>query len=249
MCTLIALHRAVPGYDLVIGMNRDEDRLRPAEPPQLLPGPPPFVAPRDAKAGGTWLGVNEPGLFAGLSNRRGKQSTSAKSRGLLVLEVLKAPHTRASQITIEREVSRSEYSFFNLVAATREEMRFFSYDGALHMTRGHEGLNVMTNAGGNVEGDEKVTTIRSLAGPSNWDGGEAAVRWLEATLRHHGGAGTAALCVHFPGGGTVSSTILALHNSNSDEHVLLHSGGSPCENPYREYSHLLRALKPGRPGA
>ncbi|TLZ58136.1 MAG: NRDE family protein [Methanobacteriota archaeon] len=72
MCTLIGLHRAVPGYDLVIGMNRDEDRLRPAEPPQLLPGPPPLVAPRDARAGGTWLGVNRPGLFAALSNRRGK---------------------------------------------------------------------------------------------------------------------------------------------------------------------------------
>ena len=248
MCTLIGLYRAVPGYDLVIGMNRDEDRLRPAEPPQLLPGPPPVVAPRDAKAGGTWLGVNEPGLFAGLSNRRGKQSTSAKSRGLLVMELLKAPNVRAAQITIEREISRSEYNFFNLVAATREEMRFFSYDGPLHTTRGHEGLNVMTNAGGNVEGDEKVATIRKLAGPSKWDSGEATVRWLESTLRHHGGSGSAALCVHFQGGGTVSSTILALHNSNPDEHVLLHAGGSPCENPYREYSHLLRALKARRGG-
>ena len=246
MCTLIALHRTVPGYDLVIGMNRDEDRLRPAEPPQLLPGPPPLVAPRDARAGGTWLGVNEPGLFAALSNRRGKQSNTARSRGLLVLEVLKGAHVRAAQITLERETAQHEVNFFNLVAATREEMRFFVYDGALRMARGHEGLNVMTNAGGNVEGDEKVATIRSMAGEAKWSGGEAAVHWLESSLRHHGGTGSTALCGHFPGGGTVSSTILALHNGDPDQHVLLHASGSPCENPYRAYSHLLRSLKPGR---
>ena len=246
MCTLIALHRTVPGYDLVVGMNRDEDRLRPAEPPQLLPGPPPLVAPRDARAGGTWIGVNEPGLFAGLSNRRGKQSTTARSRGLLMLDVLKAPHVRAAQILLEREVAEHEYNFFNLAAATREEMRFFTYEGAVRMTRGREGLNVMTNAGGNVEGDEKVATIRSLAGASRWEGGEKAVSWLEGTLRHHGGAGTAALCVHFPGGGTVSSTILALHNADPGQHVLLHAQGSPCENPYRSYSHLLAQLNPGK---
>jgi len=245
MCTLIGLHRAVPGYDLVIGMNRDEDRLRPAEPPKLLPGPPPLVAPRDAKAGGTWLGVNQPGLFAALSNRRGKMSTTARSRGLFVLEVLKAKHVRAAQITLEQEVAQHEYNFFNLVAATREEVRFFSYDGQLRMTRGREGLNVMTNAGGNVEGDEKVATIRALAGDGRFPEGEKAVHWLEATLRHHGGTGSAALCVHFPGGGTVSSTILALHNADPEQHVLLYANGSPCENPYRAYSHLLRELNPG----
>jgi hypothetical protein len=190
--------------------------------------------------------VNEPGLFAGLSNRRGKQSTTARSRGLLMLDVLKAPHVRAAQITLEREVAQHEYNFFNLLAATREEMRFFSYEGQLRTTRGHEGLNVMTNAGGNVEGDEKFATIRTLAGPSKWEGGEDAIHWLESTLRHHGGAGSTALCVHFPGGGTVSSTILALHNVDPGQHVLLYAQGSPCENPYRDYSHLVRQLNPGK---
>jgi hypothetical protein len=266
MCTLIGLHRAVPGYDLVIGMNRDEDRLRPAEPPQRLPGPPPLVAPKDARAGGTWLGVNQTGLFAALSNRRGGVANAARSRGLLVLDVLKAPHVKAAQIALEREVAAHAYNFFNLVAATREEIRFFSYDGQLRTTRGHEGLNVMTNAGGNVEGDEKVATIRWLAGDAKFPGGQEAITWLERTLRHHGGQpfiavgrlkdehpirevvlpgpGSAALCVHLPGGGTVSSTILALHNGDPDQHVLLYASGSPCENPYRAYSHILRELNP-----
>ncbi|TLZ69647.1 MAG: NRDE family protein [Methanobacteriota archaeon] len=247
MCTLIAWFHTVPGYDLIIGMNRDEDRTRPAEPPRALPGPPPFVAPRDARAGGTWLGVNQLGLIAALSNRRGKASTTAKSRGLLMLEVLKAAHPRAAEIAIEREVSASEYNFFNLFAATRQELRFFAYEGQLRMSRGREGLNVLTNNGGNVDGDEKVATIRALAGSAEFPSGEKAIGWLESTLRHHGGSATVPLCVHFPGGGTVSSTILALHNADPGQHILLYANGSPCENPYRDYSALVRQLNPGAP--
>ena len=246
MCTLIGIWKSVPGYDLVIGMNRDEDQLRPAEPPQLLPGPPPLVAPRDARAGGTWLGVNQAGLFAALSNRRGKASTTARSRGLLMLDILKVPTPRAAEIALEREVGAHDYNFFNLFTATREDARFFSYEDGLRMTRGHEGLNVLTNAGGNVDGDPKRATILSLRGETKFAGGEAAIRWLESTLRHHGGSGSVPLCIHFPGGGTVSSTILALHNVDAGEHVLLYANGNPCENPYRDYSPLLRQLTSGK---
>ncbi len=247
MCTLIGLYRIVPGYDLVVGMNRDEERARPGEPPQALPGPPPLVAPRDARAGGTWIGVSRAGLIAALSNRRGRASTTARSRGLLMMDVLTLPNVRSVQIAIDREVGAREYNFFNLFAATREEVRFFSYEGQVHMTRGLEGLNVLTNAGGNVDGDEKVATIRSLAGDVRFPGGEKAIGWLESTLRHHGGSGSVPLCVHFPGGDTVSSTILALHNADPGQHVLLYASGSPCENPYRDYSALVRALNPGAP--
>lgn len=247
MCTLIALYRAVPGYDLVVGMNRDEDRLRPSEPPQSLPGPPPLVAPRDAKAGGTWIGVNQEGLFAALSNRRGTASPNARSRGLLMLEVLKEANVRRVEVTIEKEVAAHAYNLFNIVAATREEMRFVSYDGQVHMARGHEGLNVLTNAGGNVEGDEKLATVRGLLGATKFPDSAAASRWLQTSLRHHGGAGTVPLCVHVQGGGTVSSTILALHNADPGQHVLLYSNGSPCESPYRDFSRLLQGMNPGKP--
>ncbi len=247
MCTLIALYRAVPGYDLVVGMNRDEDRLRPSEPPQALPGPPALVAPRDAKAGGTWIGVNEEGLLAALSDRRGKQSATARSRGLLMLEVLKEASVRRVEIVVEKEVAKDEYNFFNVLAATREEMRFVGYDGQVRTVRGHDGLNVLTNAGGNVEGDEKVATVRGLLGATRFPDGGAAIRWLQGSLRHHGGAGTASLCTHADGGGTVSSTILALHNADPGQHVLLYANGSPCQTPYRDFSAILQRLNPGKP--
>src|SRR3989449_9506142 len=81
MCTLIAFWRSVPGYGIVIGMNRDESSMRPADPPAVLDGTPMTVAPRDRQAGGTWLGGSGAGLVVAPSNRRGRTSPSARSRG------------------------------------------------------------------------------------------------------------------------------------------------------------------------
>lgn len=243
MCTLIAMYRLVPGYDLVIGMNRDEDRMRPSIPPQRLDSTPAIIAPRDARAGGTWLGVNESGFVAALSNRRGKMSTTAKSRGLLMLEILRQPNPRAAAIVIDHEVSGNDYNFFNVFGATRDDLRFFAYDGQVRSVRGHEGLNVLTNAGGNADDDPKVATIRSMADGVRFPDGSAAMRWIEAALRHHGGLDSPALCIHGSSGGTVSSTILALHNTSREDHVLLYADGSPCQVPYRDYSSPLRSLR------
>ena len=93
MCTLIGLWRSVPGYDVVVGMNRDESPGRPSDPPSVWEGTPVLVAPRDRLAGGTWIGASGTGLVVGLSNRRGRTSKTARSRGQLVLDALRHdPH-------------------------------------------------------------------------------------------------------------------------------------------------------------
>src|SRR2546428_11775758 len=91
MCTLIALWRSVPGCDLVIGMNRDESAMRPADPPSILEGTPVIVAPRDRQAGGTWVGASGTGLGVALSNRRGRASATARSPRELLLEAPRPP--------------------------------------------------------------------------------------------------------------------------------------------------------------
>src|SRR6266487_798680 len=162
MCTLIALWRSVPGYDLAVGMNRDESAMRPADPPALIADDPVIVAPRDRQAGGTWLGASGSGLVVALSNRRGRTSASARSRGKLVLDALRQTSVPAVEILLEREVREHEYNFSNLFVASRKEVRFFRYNGEIGMTRGREGLNVLTNEGGNIATDPKVQTIQGL---------------------------------------------------------------------------------------
>ena len=243
MCTLIAFWRSVLGYDLVIGMNRDESAMRPADPPSILEGTPVIVAPRDRLAGGTWLGASGSGLVVALSNRRGRTSTTARSRGQLVLEALRQPSVPGVDVLLQREVRQHEYNFWNLLAASRKDLRFFRYDGEFATTRGHEGLNVLTNEGGNVATDPKVQLVQGLLAKTTARSIEDVIRALQSALRTHAsGAGGVGLCVHFQGGGTVSSTILALGNADPGENVLLYADGSPCTTPYRDYRDVVQAL-------
>ncbi len=242
MCTLILLWRAVDNYDVVLGMNRDESAMRPSEPPTWIEGTPPVVAPRDRQAGGTWVGASGNGLFAALSNRRGRTSTTARSRGLLLVDALRTPTVPAVDILLQRETRDHEYNLFNVLAGTRRELRFFRYDGQISVTRGHEGLNVLTNEGGNLEGDPKDELVRNRLAKAPTRTVGDAVRTLESTLRTHASAGGVSLCNHAMGGGTVSSTILALSNADPGENVLLYADGAPCQTPYRDYHEVVRRL-------
>src|SRR2546428_1223620 len=103
MCPLIGIWKSVPGYDPVIGMNRDESSSRAADPPTVIESTPVIVAPRDRKAGGTWIGASGTGLVVALSNRRGRASATARSRGQLVLEALRQPNVAGGHGFLQRE--------------------------------------------------------------------------------------------------------------------------------------------------
>src|SRR5438552_1459862 len=243
MCTLIGLWRSVPGYDLVVGMNRDEASSRPSDPPFVWDGTPVPIAPRDRQASGTWLGASGTGLVVALSNRRGRTSPSARSRGQLVLDALRQPSVSGVDVFVQREIRQHEYNYWNLLAASRKELRFFRYDGELAMNRGHEGLNVLTNEGGNVATDPKVQFIQGLLAKTPSRSVDEVIRALQGALRTHAsGAGGVGLCVHFAGGGTVSRTRMALSNADPGENVLLYADGSPCTTPYRDYRKVIRQL-------
>jgi len=243
MCTLIAFWRSVPGYDLGVGMNREESAIRPSEPPSVLEGTPIVVAPRDCKAGGTWLGASGTGLVVGLSNRRGRTSGTARSRGQLVLDALRQSSVPAVDVFLQREVREHEYNLWNLFVGSRKELRFFRYDGEIGMARGREGLNVLTNDGGNVSTDPKVTFVQGLLAKTSSRPIEEVIRALQGALRTHApGTGGVSLCVHGTGGGTVSSTILAVSNADPGENVLLYADGQPCSTPYRDYHEVIRRL-------
>ena len=70
MCTLAIYFQVFPDYPVVIAANRDEYLARPALPPTTLLEHPHVVGGKDLQASGTWLGINQYGLVAGLLNRR-----------------------------------------------------------------------------------------------------------------------------------------------------------------------------------
>jgi uncharacterized protein with NRDE domain len=119
MCTLILLRR--PGHDwpVMIGANRDEMVTRPWRPPgRHWPDRPEVVAGLDELAGGSWLGINDHGVVAGILNRHGSlgPATGQRSRGELVLEALDHADAAAAAEALAA-IEPLAYRTFNLVIA------------------------------------------------------------------------------------------------------------------------------------
>ncbi len=97
MCTVVILRR--PGHDwpLIVAANRDEMAGRPsAAPARHWPDRPEVVGGLDRLAGGTWFGLNDYGVVAGVLNRSDSLGPKFgyRSRGELPLEAL--DHAEAS---------------------------------------------------------------------------------------------------------------------------------------------------------
>ena len=70
MCTAVILYRPGHPWPLVFAANRDEMASRPwLAPGRHWPDRPEVVAGLDREAGGSWLGINDDGVLAGVLNR------------------------------------------------------------------------------------------------------------------------------------------------------------------------------------
>ncbi|MFM5930242.1 MAG: NRDE family protein [Novosphingobium sp.] len=84
MCVAAVAWNAHPRWRLVVAANRDEFHERPTAP--LSQWDDGTIAGRDLRAGGTWLGINEVGRFALVTNHRveGYPKPGRLSRGGLI---------------------------------------------------------------------------------------------------------------------------------------------------------------------
>src|SRR3990172_7761338 len=95
MCTMAILYRVARGTPLLVAANREERFDRPTQYPKIQSGLPRGVCGIDRQAGGTWLGVNQFGLFCAVTNRRkARVPAEPRSRGLLCRELLELRTTR-----------------------------------------------------------------------------------------------------------------------------------------------------------
>jgi Transport and Golgi organisation 2 len=119
MCSLVILFR--PGHDwpILLASNRDEMLDRPWQPPaRHWPDRQEVIAGRDELAGGSWLGLNEAGLVAGVLNRWQSLGPQAgkRSRGELVLDALDFADA-ADAVAMLADLDPMAYRTFNMVVA------------------------------------------------------------------------------------------------------------------------------------
>lgn len=125
MCLALIGFGVHPHYRVVIAANRDEFHARPAAPAAWWDAG--FLAGRDLKEGGTWLGVDRRGRFALLTNVRdpSRHDASAPSRGAFVPRMLGAG--AAIAVTVPELVNGGRHhNGFNLLAGDGSQLHWGS---------------------------------------------------------------------------------------------------------------------------
>ncbi len=243
MCTLIVLHRCVPGAPLVVAANRDEFSDRPAEGPKLWQTPHGvIVAPRDLQAGGTWLGLNAAGLVAAVTNRRCESpNPGRRSRGLLVLDALAASSADEAAERMEK-LEPATYNPFTLFLADRRSAHAVTCVDSPGRLELGPGVHVIGNADPATT-TEKSERLRKKAEAAASGRAALVLDRLATICRGHDGGGDPLqdACVHAGGYGTRSSALLQLGDADG-ESVLLFADRAPCASEYEDFTPLLREL-------
>lgn len=125
MCILFIAINKHPDYPLVIAANRDEFHVRPTKSLHFWTPQPNILAGQDLQAGGTWLGVNQVGNFAALTNIRNGLSRrdKAKTRGELVPLALQQPERINAQWLLDH---CDNYEPFNLIYQSNQHLHCFN---------------------------------------------------------------------------------------------------------------------------
>jgi len=231
----------------VIAANRDEFLDRPSEGPALRETPHGLiVAPRDERAGGTWLGLNAAGVFAAITNRPSSEPDARRrSRGLLVMDALRWPRAdeAAERLQIE-SLQHGAYNPFNLFVADSESCVLFTYEEAPRRFDLEPGAHVIGNVDPAAERTPKLAALDRAADRVADASGDGALDALADLCRTHTGGDNALddTCVHAGGYGTRSSTLLQLA-ADEDDRVFRYADGAPCCTEYEDYTPLLRDLR------
>jgi len=240
MCTLLILHKVVPGYPVVVAANRDEYRDRNSAPPSFWDGNPGFFAGKDLKEGGTWLGLNSAGLLIGLLNRRSEKGrdSSRRSRGLLCTDALK--HSRLSSLrkVMEKPLSNI-YNPFNLFYTDGDKAYVTCCQDDQWTVEVGSGFHVLANGDLDDAGHARVKKVFDLAEGKAPGSIEEALVLLKSLCRRHAQNKESldSVCIHGKSYGTVSSSIVAL-SPRVSETLFFHAEGNPCQTEYKELSPI-----------
>lgn len=243
MCTLIIASRVFDGVDLLAVDNRDEVLDRPAEPPRLhRRGQMAIFAPRDLKAGGTWVGLNRAGVFAAVTNRfRQSSQEHQRSRGELVFDALQRSNADDAARLIEA-LAPGDYAGFHFVVADGQTLAILWNDGeAIRRLDKVPGVYVITERSFDAAPSSRLRRLQTRVGelPDEYGAArEQIVGWMK---EHDRNAPLESTCVHLPqrNYGTRSSTIVEVGTSWH----FLHADGPPCKSEYRSYDEAISNMR------
>ncbi len=176
MCIIGAVMKEHPEYPLIIAANRDEFIARPAE--QAHWWKEGFVAGKDIKQGGTWIGVSRTGKIGAVTNIRNpkEQNSFPYSRGVLVPSWLTGGDLEGYLN------NRRAFAGFNLLYGTVDKLHYETNGNGKSETI-EKGIFALSNA---VMGEEWPKTDfleKELAAVPAMDAQEITAHLFEALSR------------------------------------------------------------------
>ncbi|MGA2067569.1 MAG: NRDE family protein [Thermoguttaceae bacterium] len=245
---LAILYRVARNTPLLVAANREEFFARETQYPKIQSGTPRVVCGIDRQAGGTWLGVNEHGLFVAVTNRpKSMVPLEARSRGLLCRDLLELRTARDAAEHARKELENRCYAGANYVCADGKFAAVVYGGNRVEVVEITPGLHTLSNGELDDPRDERHEVVRRMLTLHTLD---SAVTFLAVASRAFSRKPDAEgrWGVVLPGSeyGTVSSTLVSL--PRKIQHAILqYCDGPPSDRGYQDLSALLRqVLSAGR---
>ena len=244
MCLLAIQYKLVPDAPVLVAANREEFFERPSLQPSIQSGKPRVLCGLDQQANGTWLGVNQHGLFVAICNRRRQVPMyPTRSRGVLCKELLRCDSALAARDKAMEEMSTGKYDGANFVAVDAESGWCVHAADDINASEMSPGLNIISNAGDlnnpqceRSELARRLLTLQTLDSP---------VKFLaiasKVFARPPSPPGRPSIVMRGSDHGTVSSTLIALGKRPRDA-IYQYSSAAPDKSRYEDYSPLLRDI-------
>jgi hypothetical protein len=243
MCILAIQYKLVAESPILVAANREEYYSRGSLAPSIQSGKPRILCGIDQEAGGTWLGVNQHGLFVGVCNRVKLMTPMApRSRGILCRELLRADSARQAVDMALEELSGGQYQGANYVIADAESGWVVHSTDDVEVVELEEGLSVVSSSDVNDHRDERVGLCKRLLTLQTLD---SPVKFLAVAskvfARSPAPPGRPSMVVRGRERGTLSSTLLSLGKKPRDA-IFQFADGAPDEAKYEDFSPMLRDI-------
>jgi uncharacterized protein with NRDE domain len=237
------LYKTAPNAPVLVAANREERFDRPTQIPKIQPGTPRVICGIDRKAGGTWLGVNQHGSFAAVTNRpKSLVPAEPRSRGLLCRELLAFRTAKEAAKHAAAELATGFYAGANYICADAEYAAVVYGGNRIKIVELPPGLHLITNGNLNDLQDQRQEFVHRMLTLHTLD---SAVTFLavasRAFSRKPDSSGRRGVIITGNEYGTVSSTLVSLQ-AKTQKSVYQYSPGPPCDHSYDDLSALLRQV-------
>lgn len=243
MCLLAIQYQATDDSPILVAHNREELFDRPTQAPRIQSGKPRAICGIDRNAGGTWLGVNQHGLFVTVANRpKAVVPPEPRSRGLLCRELLGFRTAREAAEHAASELATGRYAGANYVCADAEWGGVVYGGNRVKKVDLKPGLHLLANGNLDDHRDERLEFVRRLLTLQRLDSAVAFLAVASRTFsRKANRNGLRGVVVSGDVYGTVSSTLVSLPYKMQNA-IFQYAPGPPSECPYDDLSALLRQV-------